>query len=160
LSSNSSFKDRIKKSQRAFEYLILGKEKYLTLYTHEKFSRRSKKKPSAPKISTIIINWNRLHLLKKTVESYLSTISVPYELIIVDNASTDGSKEFIESVCNKDPNHIGIILTKNIGGEAINVGLELAGGSFLHVSENDIEYITGWDEEMLSKFDAGTNFWS
>ena len=41
----------------------------------------------SPKISTILLSHNRKYLLKKTVESYLKTVSVPFELIIVDNGS-------------------------------------------------------------------------
>ena len=40
-------------------------------------------------ISTIILNWNRVTLLKQTVESYLETIRGDFELFIADNASTD-----------------------------------------------------------------------
>ena len=106
-------------------------------------------------ISTILINWNRSNLLKKTVESYLDTISVPYELIIVDSASTDGSKEYIEKICNENNKLKGILLTEDFGGgNAINLGLAIAQGSYLHVSENDIEYLPGWDRELLNKFHA------
>ncbi len=107
-----------------------------------------------PLISTVILNWNRLHLLKVTVESYLATLSVPYELIIVDNSSSDGSKVFIQEICKRDSRHKAIFLTENLGGEAINLGIRLAQGSYLHISENDIEYLPGWDEELLSKFEV------
>jgi len=106
-------------------------------------------------ISTVLINWNRLHLLKKTINSYLETISVPYELIIIDSASTDGSKEYIETVCNENPKLKGILLTEDFGGgNAINLGLEICRGTYLHVSENDIEYLPGWDQELLKKFNV------
>ena len=107
-----------------------------------------------PKISTILISYNHEHLLKKTIESYLKTISVPYELIIIDNASTDGSKNYIEQICTKNSYSKSIFLNENLGGEAINAGLNLARSPFLHVSENDLEYLPGWDQELLSKFDA------
>jgi len=106
-------------------------------------------------ITTVLVNWNRIHLLKKTVESYLATVSVPYELIIVDCASSDGSKNYIEEVCKRDHRHQGIFLTEDCGGgTGINLGLELAKAPFLHISENDTEYLPGWDRELLSKFDA------
>jgi len=108
-----------------------------------------------PLISTVLLNWNRLHLLKKTVDSYLGTISVPYELIIVDNNSSDGSREFIESISKLSPHHKSILLTENMGGgESINIGLEKANGSFFHISENDYEYFEGWDKNLLKKFEV------
>ena|SRR2546423_4869933 len=103
-------------------------------------------------LSTVLLNWNRLELLRTAVESYLKTVSVPYELILMDNASSDGSREFIDSVCRGKDNHRAILLDDNIGGEALNVGLSEARGVFLHISENDVEYLPGWDANLLQKF--------
>ena len=107
----------------------------------------------SPLLSTVVLNWNRDDLLRTTVGSYLATVSVPYELIIVDNASTDGSRAFIASVCDGRANHRAILLPRNTGGEGLNIGLEQCRGAFLQVSENDLEYLPGWDRELLSKFD-------
>ena len=108
----------------------------------------------APLLSTVLLNWNRQDLLRKTVESYLATVSVPYDLIIVDNSSSDGSREFINSVCDGRANHRAILLDYNSGGEGLNLGLAECRGRFLHVSENDLEYLPGWDRELLGKFEA------
>jgi glycosyltransferase involved in cell wall biosynthesis len=109
----------------------------------------------APIISTVLLSFNRINLLKKTLNSYLSTISVPYELIIVDNASSDGCREVIKQVSENNPKHVPILLDKPTGGgEAINMGVELTRGKYIHISENDIEYFPGWDREMIRKFEA------
>lgn len=107
-----------------------------------------------PTISTVVLNWNREHLLRVTVESYLSTVTVPYELIIVDNASSDGSADYIEKVCRGDARHKAVFLKRNLGGRAFNSGLRLARGRYLHTSENDIEYLQTWDTALLSKFET------
>lgn len=107
-----------------------------------------------PTISTVVLNWNREHLLRITVESYLATVTVPYELIIVDNASTDGSAAYIRDICERDRRHRAIFLKRNYGGRALNSGLRVARGQLLHTSENDIEYLPGWDVELLSKFES------
>jgi glycosyltransferase involved in cell wall biosynthesis len=107
-----------------------------------------------PILSTVVLNWNRQHLLRVTIESYLATVTVPYELIVVDNASTDGSVEYIREICQGTARHRAVFLPKNRGGRALNAGLRLARGRFLHTSENDIEYLAGWDAELLGKFDA------
>ena len=107
-------------------------------------------------ISTVILNWNREDLLRVTVESYLKTVDVPYQLIIVDNGSTDGSREVIEELKRKYGNKIDkvILLEKNIGGEAINIGLSEAKGKLLHLSENDIEYLPGWSTKVVRLFNV------
>jgi hypothetical protein len=40
------------------------------------------------------------------------------------------------------------------GGESINLGLAQAKFPYLHISENDYEYLPEWDKELLSKFDT------
>jgi glycosyltransferase involved in cell wall biosynthesis len=104
-----------------------------------------------PKISTVILNWNRADLLKRTVESYLDTVTVSHDLVIVDNASVDGSRDFIAMICRKDPKHHSLFLDENLGGEAFNPAAETCEGEFIHFSENDMEYLPGWDRELLSK---------
>src|SRR5688572_16548875 len=107
---------------------------------------------SEPLISTTIITWNRAHLLRTTLESYLAATSLPYELTIVDNGSTDGSREIIERVCRREATIKALFLGANLGGEAINSGFEAPRGRYLHVSENDLEYLPGWDADLISKF--------
>ena len=104
------------------------------------------------KLSTVLLNWNRIDLLRTTVKSYLATVKENYELIIIDNNSTDGSRDFIEEICIANSKHRAILLDQNLGGEALNLGIEIANGEFIHVSENDLEYLSGWDSELLSKF--------
>ena len=102
-------------------------------------------------LSTVLLNWNRADLLARTVESYLATVTVPYELIIIDNASTDESPHLIDAVCESRPNHEAVLLPDNLGGEAINVGIERCRGRYVHISENDIEYLPGWDQTLIAK---------
>ncbi|WP_016732733.1 glycosyltransferase family 2 protein [Saccharolobus islandicus] len=105
-------------------------------------------------ISTVILNWNRSDLLRITVESYLKTIDVPYELTIVDNGSTDDSRKVLKELKDKYGDKINniIFLDKNIGGEAINLGLNNAKGKLLHISENDIEYLPSWSSKVVKLF--------
>jgi len=104
-------------------------------------------------LSTLLLNWNRGDLLRKAIDSYLSTVTVDYELIVVDNASTDGSTEYIRSVCKDKPNRYSILLPQNLGGEALNIGLAQSRGRYLHITENDVAYLPGWDIELLAKFE-------
>src|SRR2546430_17341823 len=113
----------------------------------------SKTSGNEPLLSTVLLSWNRSHLLQRTVESYLRTVSVPYELIIVDNGSTDGAREFIEAVCHDRANHRAILLDNIIGGEALNAGLTKARGEFLHIRAIGMEYLPGWGTKLLRKVD-------
>jgi predicted O-methyltransferase YrrM len=107
-----------------------------------------------PIISTTVLSWNRASLLTRTLYSYIETISVPHELFIVDNASTDESRDAIRRFLEEHPECTAILLDNNLGGDAVNFGLERSRGSLLHISENDIEYLPGWDRTIVEDFEA------
>mgnify|MGYP001168851444 CR=1 FL=1 len=52
--------------------------------------------PDATTISTIVLNWNRADLLRATLRSYAETAREPFDITVVDNASTDHSRTAIE----------------------------------------------------------------
>lgn len=106
-----------------------------------------------PLISTVLLNWNRRYLLEQTINSYLETVNVPYELIIIDNGSEDGSQEFIKNICAKNNQCSSIFLEENIGGAALNLGLEKASSKILHISENDLKYEPGWTDRVIKLFE-------
>lgn len=50
----------------------------------------------------MIVTYNRLELTKKTLESLLETTDFPFNLILIDNASSDGTIEYLKDFCNKN----------------------------------------------------------
>jgi glycosyltransferase involved in cell wall biosynthesis len=101
--------------------------------------------------------FNRLSLSKECLNSYLNTISVPYELVIVDNASTDGTREWLEGVRRDTRIREVIHMETNDPAAALNKGLATCTGKYLHVMENDYIYLDGWDEYVLNCFHAIAN---
>lgn len=105
---------------------------------------------------TILLSWNRPELLEKTVKSYFSSISVTFDLIVVDNGSNTETTSIINSLAN-NYDFKTIFLEKNIGGLAFNEAIETAQLNdyrFVHFSENDIEYLTGWDQALIGKLET------
>lgn len=88
-------------------------------------------------VSIIIINYNTLDLTRSTIESVIEkTKEIKYEIILVDNASTDGSVEFFES--NYREKIIFIKNDKNLGfGRANNKGIEIAKGKYVFLLNSD-----------------------
>ena len=86
-------------------------------------------------VSIIIVNYNTYNLTHNCIESIIkNTCSISFEIILVDNASKDGSKEFF----SKDNRIKYIYLEENIGfGRANNVGVEYASGNFLFFLNSD-----------------------
>ncbi|MFK4341547.1 MULTISPECIES: glycosyltransferase family 2 protein [unclassified Paenibacillus] len=96
--------------------------------------------------SIIIPTYNGLHLLKPCIEAIRThTTDVPYEIIVADNASNDGTDDFCEA-----ERLISIRLPENRGfPAACNQGLRLASGDQLLILNNDVTVTPGWLSNML-----------
>jgi GT2 family glycosyltransferase len=86
-------------------------------------------------VSVIIVNYNGKKHLEKCLDSLLKISYQNYEIIIVDNHSTDGSIELIKK---KYPRVNLIELEKNYGfAEPNNLAAKTAIGKYLHFLNND-----------------------
>ncbi|MCV9951025.1 glycosyltransferase family 2 protein [Paenibacillus sp. BT-177] len=97
--------------------------------------------------SIIIPTYNGLHLLKPCIEAIRThTIDAPYEIIVVDNASNDGTDDFCAS-----ERLISVRLPENRGfPAACNMGLRLASGDQFVILNNDVTVTRGWLSNMLA----------
>jgi len=86
-------------------------------------------------VSIIIVNYNGIQFLPKCLDSIISNYYKNYEIILVDNNSTDNSIGYVKE---KFP-HVKIIkLDKNYGyAEPSNIGAKEAKGDFLYFLNND-----------------------
>ena len=71
-------------------------------------------KPSEARITAFIVTYNRVEYLKKAIHSVLNQTCRDFELIILDNCSTDGTEEYVKSL--NDERITYIRHEKNIGG--------------------------------------------
>jgi glycosyltransferase involved in cell wall biosynthesis len=53
---------------------------------------------SSPKVTFIIVAMNKAHLTLLTIESALQFADVPYELVVVDNGSTDSGPAMLDRI--------------------------------------------------------------
>lgn len=88
-------------------------------------------------VSIIIVNYNTLELTKNTINSVIEkTRDLNYEVILVDNASTDGSVEFFER--EYTDKIIFIKNNENLGfGKANNKGIEISKGKYIFLLNSD-----------------------
>jgi len=86
-------------------------------------------------VSIIIVNYNTLHVLQPCLDSIAEhTEGVDYEIIVVDNASTDGSREQL----SRDQRVTFLPLDENLGfGKANNYGLRAAKGDYIFFLNSD-----------------------
>lgn len=104
------------------------------------------------KISVIIVTYNTKLITKNCIDSvFQQTQNLDFEVILVDNNSTDGSKELFESY----PKLKYIYLNENIGfGQANNKGAKIAEGEFLFLLNSDTILI---ENSILKFYDFFTN---
>ena len=90
----------------------------------------------APIVSVIVPTYNRLPLLKETISSILSQTFTFFELIIVDNMSSDGTEAFVKSI---DDERVRYFRNPNNGVIAVNrnLGIRNARGRFIAFCDDD-----------------------
>lgn len=86
-------------------------------------------------ISVILVNYNTLKLTSQCIDSIVEhTKDVEYEIILVDNASTDGSKEYFETL----PKITYVYNKENLGfGKANNIGFKYAKSKYILLLNSD-----------------------
>jgi len=86
------------------------------------------------KISVIIVTKDRKEDLKVTLAGFFKQTYKNYEIIIVDNASTDGTKEMIPS---EYPEVKYLWLPDNFDIRSINIGIEMSEGEIIWRTDSD-----------------------
>ncbi|OFW57748.1 MAG: hypothetical protein A2Y75_08415 [Candidatus Solincola sediminis] len=106
-----------------------------------------------PKITFVVPNYQGEKLLAACLDSVFSQeTNESFEIIVVDDCSTDGSTRLIES---SYPDVKVIVNRKNSGCAASkNVGAAQAQGEFIAFLDNDIELDADWVEAMLRRFET------
>ncbi len=99
-------------------------------------------------LSVIIVSWNVKDFLKKCLTSiFLFIKEVDYEIILVDNASTDGSVEMVQK---EFPKVKLIVNKKNFGfAQANNQGIKESKGKYLLILNPDTEFIDDRIKELI-----------
>jgi GT2 family glycosyltransferase len=107
-----------------------------------------------PHVSIVIIAHNRLDMTKDCLNSIKSSTD-DYELIFVDNASDDGTVEWVEKYC---PNAKLIKNDKNLGvPKARNQGIRESTGNYIVMMDNDCVVSRGWLGDLFSPMKSGAS---
>lgn len=97
-------------------------------------------------ICIIILNWNGKHHLSECLTSVLKQTYKEYEVIVVDNGSTDGSQDYIRS---NYPSVSLISNDQNFGFcKGNNIGIVAAKGEYIVLLNNDTIVETDWLEQL------------
>jgi glycosyltransferase involved in cell wall biosynthesis len=111
-------------------------------------------------LSIIIPVYNEketLHLLHQAIHEALNGLPISWELILVDDGSTDTSLSVMEGLVQKDPEHTSIVaLRRNFGQTAaIAAGLDHARGEIIVLMDADMQNDPADIPMLLEKIDEG-----
>lgn len=96
-------------------------------------------------ISIVIPLFNAIKFTRECLKTLPQT-SNGYELILVDDGSTDGTREWVETLGHKFLFH-----DKNYGiHRAWNNGIKMASGEFICISNSDILFTKDWDIPLIN----------
>ncbi len=110
--------------------------------------------------SIIIVTFNRLPFTKLVLQSILHNTTYPnYELIILDNKSTDGTIEYLKQLQSQHKEISQVIYHQtNIGkGKAANKGFALAKGQYIIGLDNDVLVPRNWLTELVKALNTVPN---
>lgn len=126
------------------------KKKYQSILDKNKSLLNLKKFDFEPLISIIIINKDGLPYLKELFKDFKENIVYSnYEILVVDNASTDRSIDFLKELSNTLPLKIIENKENKTFSKANNQAVREARGEFILLLNNDIEPTYGWLNQMV-----------
>ncbi len=110
-------------------------------------------------IIVILCTYNRGKSLAKTLESIaLSELDEPdaWEVLVVDNNSTDDTRDVVEDFCRRYPNRFRYLFERQQGkSHALNAGIRAARGDILAFTDDDTIVDPHWLENLTTKLQDG-----
>ena len=97
--------------------------------------------------SIIVITCNQLAAIRRCLESIRECTRDPYELIVIDNHSADGTRKYLKS-CQAAKI---VFNSENVGyARGVNQGVRLSEGRYLVLLNNDTMVTPGWLHTMIA----------
>ena len=91
-------------------------------------------------ISVIIPCYNEKNTIEKIVEKIIALKDLDKEIIIVDDNSTDGTKDILKNIINKNVSKIYFNETNQGKGFCVKKGIQEATGDIVLIQDADLEY--------------------
>ena len=111
-----------------------------------------------PKVSVIVPTHNRADLLPRAVDSVLAQTYGDYEMVIVDDCSSDNTQDVIAGF--SDPRIRSFRHDRNRGqSAAINTGIAHARGEYIGFLDDDDEWLPTKLEGQVALLEASSPTW-
>jgi glycosyltransferase involved in cell wall biosynthesis len=110
-------------------------------------------------ISVIVCTYNRAHRLEQTLKSLQEMavpVGLPWELIIVDNNSSDNTQEIVDGFINKPDLNAKYITERHQGiSYARNIGIQESSGNIIAFTDDDCIVDRHWIASISRGFQSG-----
>ena len=101
-----------------------------------------------PIVYTILVTYNRLGMFKKCLSSVINQTYPIKKIIVVDNLSTDGTREYLKKIQKRHPKVIALFNNDNLGmANAVNKALK-------SIFNEKWDYVWISDDDNIAKKDA------
>ncbi len=116
----------------------------------------------SPDISFVILAWNCKDFMENclfSIQASLSETKTPYEIIVVDNGSSDGTSEILESLVQKKELPLQVIcLEKNTGTTySRNLAFTRAKGTYICVMDSDVQLRSHVVETLMLRMESDSS---
>lgn len=108
---------------------------------------------NTPRVSVVITAFNRAGTIARAIDSVMAQTVDDFEIIVVDDASTDETAMVVEGLRNPKVRLIRNAVNKGIGG-AKNVGVGAARGEYIAFLDSDDEWLPNKLQRQLAEFAA------
>lgn len=108
----------------------------------------------APTVSVIIPTYNRAHVLTRALESVLAQTFEDFEVLVVDDGSTDGTAALMAEYEARDERVRYLVQPQNAGVSAArNRGLREVRGAYIALLDSDDEWLPAKLERQVARFE-------
>jgi len=99
---------------------------------------------ATPDVSVLIPSWNAARVIGRAIGSALESPGLDVEVVVVDDASTDGTADVVAGIAARDPRVVLVRQPSNAGVSAArNAGLERVRGTWLSLLDADDRFLPG-----------------
>jgi len=111
------------------------------------------------RVTAILCTYNRCDRLVKALDSLAASVlprSVEWEVLVVDNNSSDRTREVVEEYCRRNPDHFRYEFEPRQGKSfALNTGIRKAHGDILVFVDDDVTVEKAWLERLTAPLQGG-----
>jgi glycosyltransferase involved in cell wall biosynthesis len=111
-----------------------------------------------PTVSVVIPTYNRGTFLPSTIESVLQQTFDDFEILVVDDGSTDDTAKIVNGI-NDNRIHLHSHIRNKGGSAARNTGIEQANGRYIAFLDSDDEWSPSKLEQQVNYLESRSNDW-